>query len=122
MAKEQAEQQVNEGVATPQMTESALHAFLEGKIRSPLGLTITVETRERPACLKGGVVSNVKVSSAWVSFTHEDTQYRTKEIPHRDNLISWASNGGIEPFSQHRDFKDAVGPPNVCFVRMGGGN
>ncbi len=122
MAKEQPEQQVNEGVATLPMTASALHAFLEGKIKKPLGLTITVDTRESPTRLVGGVISNVRVDSAWVSFTHDDTQYRTKAISHRDSLMSWAGNGGSEPFSQHRDFKDAVGPPNVIFVRMSGGN
>ncbi len=122
MAKEQPEQQVNEGVATLPMTASALHAFLEGKIKNPLGLTITVDTRERPMCLKGGVISGVQLGSAWAGFTHDGIPYRTKEIPHRDHFVSWALGGGNEPFSKHRDFKDAVGPPNVCFVRMSGGN
>lgn len=122
MAKEQAEQQINERVATPQMTADELQTFLGSKIKSLPGLTITVDTRERPMCLKGGVISEVQLGSAWAGFTHDGIPYRTKEILHRDNFVSWAHDGGNEPFSQHRDFKDAVGPPNVCFVRMNGGN
>ena len=121
MAKEQAEEQVN-GVATLHMTTRGLHMFLEGSIKKPSGFTITVDTRDRPMCLKGGEISNVKIDSAWVGFTHDGVPYRTKEIPHRDNFISWVHGGGIEPFSTHRDFKDAVGPPCVCFMRMSGGN
>lgn len=83
---------------------------------------ILVDTRDQPVLLKHSDISVVQVNSAWVGFTHAGVRYRTKEISHRNNLISWANNGGSEPFSQHRDFKNAVGPPNVCFVRMSGGN
>ncbi len=121
MAKEQIEEQVS-GVATLHMSAEELQMFLGSKVSSFPGLTIEVDTREEPVWLCGDEVSEVQVNSAWVGFTYRGVPYRTKEIEHRNNLISWASNGGIEPFSKHRDFKDAVGPPNVCFVRMSGGN
>lgn len=122
MAKDQVEEQVNERVATPHMTAEELQTFLGSKVKSFSGLTITVDTRENPMCLKGGVISGVQLGSAWAGFTHDGIPYRTKEILHRNNFVSWIHGGGIKPFSAHRDFKDAVGPPNVCFMRMSGGN
>ncbi len=120
MARDQIEEQVS-GVATSDMTAEEMQTFLGSRINGFLGLMIDVDT-QGAVRLKGGVVSNVHINSAWVGLTHDGTPYRTKKIQDRDNLISWTSNGGTEPFSAHPDFKDDVGPPNVCFMRMPGGN
>ena len=121
MAKDQIEEQV-ERVTTLDITADETRTFLQSlQSKIFLGLTIDVET-QGAVLLKGGEVSDVHIDSAWASFTYDGILLRTKKISDRNEFVSWLRNGGIEPFSTHRDFKDRVGPPRTCFMRIHGGN
>lgn len=88
---------------------------LQQLLRGIAGLTITVEQREEPVLLKGGVISEFKDGGAWIMFKHDGCMLRVDLMRDRQRLIDWIQGGRKQPFSTQREYADRVGPPNVTF-------
>lgn len=103
------------------MDSALLETFLKmaidyratSKQHHDVGIYLRVETEEEPRFMKGGVVKNVRVDSAWVMFTIDNITFRTTD---RDTFCEWYQSPNPAPFSSKKGEEHRFGPPNVTFT------
>lgn len=58
------------------------------------GISLSIDGEDGPYRFRGGIVTNVKVNSAWIMFSCDDCTLRTKEIKDCVAFLKFLTEGG----------------------------
>ena len=95
-----------------------LEAFLNEVTRRPSGLTVPVDTEEKPVLIFDKKISNVRVDSAAATFAADSVTYRTKTIKDRNKFCAWYQSPSPASFSKMKGQENVFGPPDVMFIKV----
>ena len=95
-----------------------LEGFLQEVTPRPSGLTIHVDTEEKPVLIFDKKISNVRVDSAAATFAADSVTYRTKTIADRNKFCVWYQSPSPASFSKMKGQENVFGPPDVMFIKV----
>lgn len=108
----------NSGFDAALFESRLLEAFLNEVTCRPSGLTIPVDTEEKPVLIFDKKISNVRVDSAAATFAADSVTYRTKTIEDRNKFCAWYQSPSPASFSNMKGQENVFGPPDVMFIKV----